>query len=52
MQSQTDEDDSVKNVEFAGGNVHLITTTESWDQKLAEASRDGKIVSIHYYFLS
>ncbi|XP_041025376.1 thioredoxin H-type [Juglans microcarpa x Juglans regia] len=46
--SQTDEDDSVKNVEFAGGNVHLITTTESWDQKLAEASKDGKIVIANF----
>ncbi|KAG2691161.1 hypothetical protein I3843_09G218600 [Carya illinoinensis] len=46
--SQTDEDDSVRSVEFAGGNVHLITTTESWDQKLAEASRDGKIVVANF----
>lgn len=46
MQPETDGYDSDKNVEFSGGNVHLITTKESWDQKMAEASRDGKIVSI------
>ncbi|KAK9981929.1 hypothetical protein SO802_035191 [Lithocarpus litseifolius] len=40
---ETDGYDSDKNVEFSGGNVHLITTKESWDQKMAEASRDGKI---------
>lgn len=44
MQTDTDGDDSDKHVEFVGGNVQLITTKESWDQKLAEASRDGKIV--------
>ena len=46
LQPETDGYDSDKNVEFSGGNVHLITTKESWDQKMAEASRDGKIVSI------
>lgn len=51
MQPQTDDDDSEKNVEFAGGNVHLIATKESWDQKLAEASRDGKIVSFPSLFV-
>ncbi|KAK9999285.1 hypothetical protein SO802_018888 [Lithocarpus litseifolius] len=40
---ETDGYDSDKNVEFSGGNVHLITTKESWDQKMVEASRDGKI---------
>ncbi|KAG6771746.1 hypothetical protein POTOM_023133 [Populus tomentosa] len=38
-----DADNDELHVEFAGGNVHLITTKESWDQKLSEASRDGKI---------
>jgi len=32
-------------VEFAAGNVALITTKEAWDQKLEEAKKDGKIVS-------
>ncbi|XP_009135091.1 thioredoxin H9 isoform X1 [Brassica rapa] len=39
-----EDDDSIHNVDFSGGNVHLITTKESWDEKLAEAGRDGKIV--------
>jgi hypothetical protein len=51
LQPQTDDDDSEKNVEFAGGNVHLIATKESWDQKMAEASRDGKIVSFTSLFI-
>ncbi|XP_011095159.1 thioredoxin H9 isoform X2 [Sesamum indicum] len=41
-------DDSDHNVEFAGGNVHLITTIESWEQKIAEANRDGKIVIANF----
>ncbi|KAF5953532.1 hypothetical protein HYC85_006388 [Camellia sinensis] len=40
---RNDGDDSDHHVEFAGGNVHLITTKQSWDEKLSEASRDGKI---------
>jgi hypothetical protein len=31
--------------------VHLIATKESWDQKMAEASRDGKIVSFPSLFV-
>ncbi|PON45590.1 Thioredoxin [Trema orientale] len=38
-----DGDDSDHNVEFAGGNVNIITAKESWDQKLEEAKRDGKV---------
>ncbi|XP_016541801.1 thioredoxin H9 isoform X3 [Capsicum annuum] len=41
--SASDADDSAHNVEFAGGNVCLVTTKESWDQKLAEANKEGKI---------
>lgn len=45
MQTQNNgDDDTIHNVDFSGGNVHLITTKESWDEKLAEAGRDGKIV--------
>ncbi|WMV45533.1 hypothetical protein MTR67_038918, partial [Solanum verrucosum] len=44
--STSDGDDSTHNVEFAGGNVSLITTKESWDQKLAEAKKEGKITLI------
>jgi len=39
-------------VEFAAGNVKLITTKEAWDQYLEEARRDGKIVSFPSFFLS
>ncbi|GFP87402.1 thioredoxin h9 [Phtheirospermum japonicum] len=46
--SKKDGDDSDHNVELAGGNVQLITTKESWDQKLAEAQRDGKIVVANF----
>ncbi|XP_057513470.1 thioredoxin H-type-like [Actinidia eriantha] len=45
---QNDGDDSDHNVEFAGGSVHLITTKESWDEKLSEAKRDGKIVIANF----
>ncbi|CAA0836188.1 Thioredoxin H9 [Striga hermonthica] len=41
-------DDSDHNFEIAGGNVHLITTKESWEQKLAEAQKDGKIVVANF----
>ncbi|KAK9290819.1 hypothetical protein L1049_008997 [Liquidambar formosana] len=43
-----DGDDSDHNIEFASGNVHLITTKESWEEKLSEASRDGKIVVANF----
>lgn len=44
-QSNIDDDASDHNVELAGGNVKLITTKESWDQKIAEAETDKKLVS-------
>uniref|UniRef100_A0A2P2LZJ8 Thioredoxin H-type-like n=1 Tax=Rhizophora mucronata TaxID=61149 RepID=A0A2P2LZJ8_RHIMU len=43
-----DADDSYSHVDFAGGNVQLITTKESWEQKLSEASRDGQIVLANF----
>ncbi|KAI4341889.1 hypothetical protein MLD38_026560 [Melastoma candidum] len=43
-----DGEDSDRQVEFAGGNVHLVTTMESWDQKLSEAIKDGKIVIANF----
>ncbi|KAI4374234.1 hypothetical protein MLD38_012249 [Melastoma candidum] len=46
--SVKDDDDSGHHVEFAGKNVHLITTRESWDQKLSEAIRDDKIVIANF----
>ncbi|PQQ09280.1 thioredoxin H9 [Prunus yedoensis var. nudiflora] len=47
--SKTKEQDSEQSgVEFTGANVHLITTTESWDQKMEEAKRDGKTVIANF----
>ncbi|KAH7554657.1 hypothetical protein ACOSP7_027888 [Xanthoceras sorbifolium] len=46
--NQGDEEDSNQHVEFAAGNVSLITTKEGWDQKLSEASKDGKIVIANF----
>jgi len=37
-------------VDFAAGNVKLITTKEAWDQYLEEARRDGKIVSFPLFY--
>ncbi|KAM1038431.1 hypothetical protein FF1_033118 [Malus domestica] len=45
---KTKEDDSEDKLEFTGANVHLITTTEIWDQKMEEAKRDGKIVIANF----
>ncbi|CAB4284970.1 unnamed protein product [Prunus armeniaca] len=47
--SKTKEQDSEQSgAEFTGANVHLITTTESWDQKMEEAKRDGKTVIANF----
>ncbi|KAF5747686.1 hypothetical protein HS088_TW05G00413 [Tripterygium wilfordii] len=43
-----DGDDSEHDIDFAGGNVHLITEKESWEQKLSEANKDGKIVIANF----
>ncbi|XP_061369501.1 thioredoxin H9-like isoform X2 [Gastrolobium bilobum] len=45
---QAKDDDSDHHVEFASGNVQLITTKESWDQKLEQARGDGKIVIANF----
>ncbi|XP_044485834.1 thioredoxin H9 [Mangifera indica] len=42
------DDDSDHHGDFTGANVCLITTKESWDEKLSEASRDGKIVIANF----
>ncbi|KAM7263842.1 hypothetical protein ACFE04_001525 [Oxalis oulophora] len=44
--SDNEEDDN--HFEFGSAHVHLITNKESWDQKLAEANRDGKIVIANF----
>ncbi|KAB5561820.1 hypothetical protein DKX38_006777 [Salix brachista] len=48
LQSNNDADDDEPHLEFAGGNVHLITTKDRWDQKLSEARRDDKIVLANF----
>jgi len=35
-------------LDFKGGNVQVITTKEDWDQKIAEANKDGKIVVANF----
>ncbi|MED6219576.1 hypothetical protein PIB30_036996 [Stylosanthes scabra] len=45
---QDKDDDSDHHVEMASGNVHLITTKESWDQKLEEAKKDHKILIANF----
>ncbi|CAD6334502.1 unnamed protein product [Miscanthus lutarioriparius] len=41
-------DDDEDRLNFKGGNVHLITTKEGWEQKIAEANRDGKTVVANF----
>ncbi|KAF9680119.1 hypothetical protein SADUNF_Sadunf06G0087000 [Salix dunnii] len=48
LQHKHDADSDEQHIEFAGGKVQLITTKDSWDQKLSEASRDGKIVLANF----
>ncbi|CAD6232912.1 unnamed protein product [Miscanthus lutarioriparius] len=40
-----DDDDKI---DFGGGNVHVVTSKEDWDQKIAEANKDGKIVVANF----
>ncbi|KAG6475407.1 hypothetical protein ZIOFF_064627 [Zingiber officinale] len=35
--------DLQEEVDFKGGNVHVITSQEGWDQKISQAKNDGKI---------
>ncbi|KAF3433248.1 hypothetical protein FNV43_RR24350 [Rhamnella rubrinervis] len=41
-------DQGNQNVQLTSGNVHLVTTKESWEAKLSEASTDGKIVVANF----
>ncbi|KAD3067583.1 hypothetical protein E3N88_35463 [Mikania micrantha] len=43
-----DGDESNHQAEFTGGNVTLVTTKDVWDQKLAEAKREHKIVVANF----
>ncbi|KAJ4761436.1 Thioredoxin [Rhynchospora pubera] len=45
---QGDEDDFDEKAEFVGGNVHIITTKDQWDQKIAEATKTGKLVVANF----
>ncbi|KAL5226963.1 hypothetical protein ABZP36_015228 [Zizania latifolia] len=40
--------DEEEKIDFKGGNVHVITSKEHWDQKIAEANKDGKIVVANF----
>ncbi|WCJ27862.1 Thioredoxin H9 [Euphorbia peplus] len=40
--------DSDSHVEFEGSSVHLITTKSNWDEKLAEATKDDKMVIANF----
>lgn len=44
LQANAGEDEPDHKVDFSGGNVHVITSRESWDAKLSEASKDGRTV--------
>ncbi|KAJ1282441.1 hypothetical protein BS78_03G052100 [Paspalum vaginatum] len=35
-------------IDFGGGNVHVVTSKEDWDQKIAEANKDGKTVVANF----
>ncbi|RYR61513.1 hypothetical protein Ahy_A04g018687 isoform B [Arachis hypogaea] len=39
---------SDQHVELASGNVKLISSSEAWEQKLEEATRDGKTVILNF----
>ncbi|KAK3130004.1 hypothetical protein QOZ80_6BG0487720 [Eleusine coracana subsp. coracana] len=40
--------DEEEKLNFKGGNVHIITSKDMWDQKIAEANRDGKPVVANF----
>ncbi|KAL1833188.1 hypothetical protein DCAR_0103257 [Daucus carota subsp. sativus] len=42
--TEESEDES----EFSGGNIHIITSNDVWEQKLAEAKKDNKIVIVNF----
>ncbi|XP_010043573.2 thioredoxin H9 isoform X1 [Eucalyptus grandis] len=48
FQQEIKDDESNQHIDFASGNVHLITTKESWDEKLSQAIKDGKIVIANF----
>ncbi|XP_074568496.1 thioredoxin H4-1-like [Curcuma longa] len=40
--------DLQEEVDFKGGNVHVIASQEGWDQKISQAKKDGKIVVANF----
>lgn len=40
--------DDEDKIDFGGGNVHVVTSNEDWDQKIAEANKDGKTVVANF----
>ncbi|KAG1338931.1 thioredoxin H4-1 [Cocos nucifera] len=35
-------------IDFKAGNVHVITRKENWDEKIADANKDGKLVVANF----
>ncbi|KAJ3693783.1 hypothetical protein LUZ60_009263 [Juncus effusus] len=42
------DDEDEEKIDFKGGNVHVISSKEHWDQKTAEADKNGKIVVANF----
>ncbi|KAL0926888.1 hypothetical protein M5K25_003141 [Dendrobium thyrsiflorum] len=43
-----DEDDFDSKVNFTGGNVHIVHSIESWDEKISEAKKEGEVVIVNF----
>ncbi|XP_059627860.1 thioredoxin H4-1-like [Cornus florida] len=48
LSGQKNDNDECITGDFTSKNVHLITTIQSWEEKLSEANRDGKIVVANF----
>uniref|UniRef100_A0ACD5V183 Uncharacterized protein n=1 Tax=Avena sativa TaxID=4498 RepID=A0ACD5V183_AVESA len=48
LDKRNEHTDDQEMIDFKGGNVHVITSKENWDQKTAEADKDGKIVVANF----
>ncbi|KAK4480657.1 hypothetical protein RD792_013735 [Penstemon davidsonii] len=46
--STNDVDDEKGTPELAGGNVHLVTTMEKWEEMTSQANKDSKIVAVNF----
>ncbi|XP_031115736.1 thioredoxin H4-2-like [Ipomoea triloba] len=45
---QGNEEHTSGSAELGGGNVHLVTTIEDWDENISEANKDDKIVIVNF----